>query len=77
MQSLFEESMPSHEISSRTMVSLTLVLVKKRLVDVAPMAFKFFRALIPLEASECLIILNSPIVDPLLRDDRVCLVLSY
>ena len=61
MHSLFDERIPSQEINSLTMVSFTLVLVKNRFVDVAPMAFRFLRAFIPLDASECLMMLNSPI----------------
>ena len=75
MHSLFDERIPNHEINSRTMVSLTLVLVKNRFVDVAPIAFRFFKAFIPLDASECLMMLNSPIAP--WPDRIVCRLSSY
>ena len=41
MHSLLDESMPSHEISSRTIVSLTRCFVKNRFVAVAPIVLIF------------------------------------
>lgn len=41
MHSLLEERIPSHEISSLIMVSLTRYFVKNRLVEVAPMVLIF------------------------------------
>ena len=67
MHSLFEERMPSQEISSLTMVSLTRVLVKNRFVEVAPIVFKLFRAFMLVVPSDAYTILKLPIEDCLLN----------